>query len=130
MKTKYTVRGVNPSHLPALLHQLEDADIRIDEDQAIPVRCNPSALRPQEVVTLPYPGFATDLQAQLRALLTITPGISIITERIYPNRFMHVPELQRMGAQISIEGHTAIINGQKQLCGVPVLASDLRASAA
>jgi UDP-N-acetylglucosamine 1-carboxyvinyltransferase len=83
-----------------------------------------------EIITLPHPGFATDLQAQFTALLTRVSGISLVTERIYPNRFMHVSELQRMGADISIEGATAIVKGGTTLSGAPVMASDLRASAA
>ena len=83
-----------------------------------------------DVITLPHPGYPTDLQAQLIALMTQADGISIITERIYPNRFMHVPELQRMGAVISIEGASAIVKGASKLSGAPVMASDLRASAA
>ena len=88
------------------------------------------SLKPVDLITLPYPGFPTDLQAQLCALMTQTEGLSIITERIYPNRFMHVPELQRMGADIAIEGPSAIIKGASKLSGAPVMASDLRASAA
>ena len=87
-------------------------------------------LRPVDVTTLPYPAFPTDLQAQAMALMTVTPGISIITEKIYPNRFMHVPELGRMGAKIFLEGASAIVHGVKKLSGAPVMASDLRASAA
>ena len=82
------------------------------------------------MVTLPFPGFPTDLQAQICALASITSGLSIITERVYPSRFMHVPELLRMGAHISIEGSSAIIRGTNKLTGAPVMASDLRASAA
>ena len=81
-------------------------------------------------MTLPYPGFPTDLQAQICALMTQAEGISIITERIYPERFMHVPELARMGANISREGPSAIICGKTKLSGAPIMASDLRASAA
>ena len=89
-----------------------------------------NALKPVDVITLPHPGYPTDLQAQMIALMTQAEGISIITERIYPNRFMHVPELQRMGAVISIEGASAIVKGPIRLSGAPVMASDLRASAA
>jgi UDP-N-acetylglucosamine 1-carboxyvinyltransferase len=87
-------------------------------------------LRPVDIITLPHPGYPTDLQAQMCALLAITPGLSIITERIYPNRFMYVSELQRMGADIAIEGPSAIIKGRSRLSGAMVMASDLRASAA
>ena len=89
-----------------------------------------STLNPLEVVTLPFPGFPTDLQAQICALASVTPGLSVITERVYPSRFMHVPELLRMGAHISLEGSSAIIRGSQKLTGAPVMASDLRASAA
>jgi UDP-N-acetylglucosamine 1-carboxyvinyltransferase len=83
-----------------------------------------------ELVTLPYPGFPTDLQAQMMALLSLAEGTSIIRETIFENRFMHVSELSRMGADISINGSTAIVRGVKNLSGSPVMASDLRASAA
>ena len=82
------------------------------------------------MITLPHPGFPTDLQAQMCTMLSLTPGLSIITERIYPNRFMHIPELQRMGADVAIEGPSAIIKGKEHISGAPVMASDLRASAA
>ena len=86
--------------------------------------------RPADVVTLPYPGFPTDLQAQFMALLCVASGNSFVTEKIYPERFIHVPELQRMGARIRKEGPTAIVEGVDHLSGCPVMASDLRASAA
>lgn len=129
-ENQITIRGANPLHLSAFLHHLEEADIKIDSDNNIHVQGHPGRLKSKEIITLPHPGFPTDLQAQLSTLMVLTPGISIITERIYPNRFMHVPELQRMGAHISIEGPSAIINGQNTLYGAPIMASDLRASAA
>ena len=126
-----TIRGVNPNHLRSLFHQLEGTNIFIDtDDNSIHVRGNELSLNSREITTFPYPGFPTDLQAQMMTFLTTIPGISIVTERVWPSRFMHVPELQRMGAQISIEGASAIINGGNRLCGAPVMASDLRASAA
>jgi UDP-N-acetylglucosamine 1-carboxyvinyltransferase len=82
------------------------------------------------VTTLPPPGFPTDLQAQMTALLALADGVSVVTERIFPDRFMHVAELNRMGADIRKEGPSAIIKGVKELSGAPVMASDLRASAA
>jgi UDP-N-acetylglucosamine 1-carboxyvinyltransferase len=94
------------------------------------VDASKAKIMPIEATTLPYPGLPTDLQAQLCALMTQAKGISIITERIYPERFMHVPELCRMGAEISREGASAIISGGARLSGAPVMASDLRASAA
>src|SRR5258708_2645075 len=87
-------------------------------------------LNPVEMTTQPYPGFPTDLQAQLMALLCLGDGISVITERIFPDRFLHVGELNRMGGRIRKEGPTAIIQGIKELQGASVMASDLRASAA
>ena len=82
------------------------------------------------MTTQPYPGFPTDLQAQMMALLCLADGNSVITEKIYPDRFMHVAELSRMGAKLRKEGPTAIVEGVKKLIGAPVMASDLRASAA
>jgi len=87
-------------------------------------------LMPTDVSTQPYPGFPTDLQAQLMALLCLADGNSVITEKIFPDRFMHVAELGRMGADIRKEGPTVIVTGVKRLVGAPVMASDLRASAA
>jgi UDP-N-acetylglucosamine 1-carboxyvinyltransferase len=94
------------------------------------VEVSPSGVKPFEAITLPYPGFPTDLQAQTCALACRAEGLSILTERVYPSRFMHIPELLRMGAKISLEGTSAIIRGGKRLTGAPVMASDLRASAA
>ncbi|MDP3803923.1 MAG: UDP-N-acetylglucosamine 1-carboxyvinyltransferase, partial [Candidatus Omnitrophota bacterium] len=87
-------------------------------------------LKPMDVTTLPYPGFPTDMQAQVMSLMSVTDGISVITEKIYPERFIHISELNRMGANILLEGASAIIKGVKNLSGAPVMASDLRASAA
>src|SRR5205085_8721060 len=86
--------------------------------------------KPVELETEPYPGFPTDMQAQMCALLSTTGGISVITESIFPQRYMHVAELKRMGAQVQLEGPTAVIQGVDHLFGAPVMASDLRASAA
>jgi UDP-N-acetylglucosamine 1-carboxyvinyltransferase len=86
-------------------------------------------IRPVDVTTLPYPGFPTDMQAQMTALMCMTKGISVITEKIYPERFMHISELARMGAQIILEGSSAIVKGVPKLSAAPVMASDLRASA-
>jgi UDP-N-acetylglucosamine 1-carboxyvinyltransferase len=87
-----------------------------------------AALRPVELRTLPYPGFPTDLQAQMMALLTQAAGTSVITETIFENRFMHALELMRMGADIVMKGSTAVVRGATALCGAPVMATDLRAS--
>jgi UDP-N-acetylglucosamine 1-carboxyvinyltransferase len=96
--------------------------------QAVRVTCG-RVIRPVEVTTQPHPGFPTDLQAQLMALLTLADGNSVITERIFPERFLHVAELARMGAKIFRQGPTVIVSGVRQLTGAPVMASDLRASA-
>ncbi len=125
------VKGIAPKLLGAFLDKLEEAGLPM-ELGADNIRVTPykGSLKPVDVITLPHPGYPTDLQAQIGALMTQTEGLSIITERIYPHRFMHVPELQRMGAEISIEGPSAIIKGASQLSGAQVMASDLRASAA
>lgn len=127
---KISVHGANPDHLRAFLHHLEETNINIDSNNVIHIKGEGGRLTPKEIVTLAHPGFPTDLQAQMTTLLALTEGISIITERIYPNRFIHIAELQRMGANISTEGPNAIIQGTKKLYGAPVMASDLRASAA
>jgi UDP-N-acetylglucosamine 1-carboxyvinyltransferase len=89
----------------------------------------PEGIRSIDIKTQPYPGFPTDLQAQLMAMMTQANGLSVITETIFENRFMHVAELKRMGADIKINGSSAIVNGPKDLKGAPVMATDLRASA-
>jgi UDP-N-acetylglucosamine 1-carboxyvinyltransferase len=125
-----TLCGARADHLHAVLDKLAEAGARIDRNgSGITIRRN-GHLKPVDITTLPYSGFPTDAQAQMMALLTLTPGISIITERIFESRFMHVSELARLGADIEIEGPSAIVKGGKPLSGAPVMASDLRASAA
>jgi UDP-N-acetylglucosamine 1-carboxyvinyltransferase len=126
-----TIRGVEPSHLTAPLALLAKMGVTVERrgPATISVRAHDRP-RPVDVVTLPYPGFPTDLQAQFMALLTVAGGNSFVTEKIYPERFIHVAELQRMGARIRKEGPTAIVEGVDHLSGCPVMASDLRASAA
>lgn len=127
-----TLENVVPEHLSALLDKLEESRAGILERSPgkLHFRSTPDQRQPVDIITHPHPGFPTDIQAQFLALMTMTPGLSIITERIFPHRFMHVPELQRMGADVSLEGASAIIKGCKSLSGAPVMASDLRASAA
>jgi|TARA_B100001093_G_scaffold174204_4_gene167031 UDP-N-acetylglucosamine 1-carboxyvinyltransferase len=127
-----TVHGANHRDLGALLDKMDSIGARVDilSESSVRVRAALEPYKPTDVITLPHPGYPTDLQAQMCALMCLTPGLSIITERVYPNRFMHVPELQRMGADIAIEGSSAIIKGVPRLSGAPVMASDLRASAA
>ena len=125
-----TLRGVRADHLGAVLDKLTDAGAHIERRGADLTVSRNGRLKPVDITTLPYSGFPTDVQAQMMALMTLTPGISIITERIFESRFMHVSELTRLGADIEIEGPSAIIKGGKPLSGAPVMASDLRASAA
>src|SRR5881394_3214386 len=125
-----TLKGSRPEHLGAVLDKLREAGAKIDrKDNTLTVRRN-GQLRPVDLTTLPYAGFPTDAQAQMMVLMSLTPGISIITERIFESRFMHVSELARLGADIAIEGPSAIIKGGRPLNGAPIMASDLRASAA
>jgi len=124
-----TIENVRPLHLGAVIDILRRAGAEITAyDNACRV-VGPRTLRPVDVTTLPYPGVPTDVQAQLMALLCIASGISIVTEKIYPDRFMHVAELQRMGADLRKEGPSVIVNGVTELSGAQVMASDLRASA-
>ncbi len=127
-----TVIGANAQHLGAFFDKLDEAGIAVTIEGPDQLRVNATNLkvRPVDIITLPHPGYPTDLQAQMCALLAVTPGLSIVTERVYPNRFMYVSELQRMGADIAIEGPSAIIKGRTRLSGAMVMASDLRASAA
>lgn len=129
---KVLIRDAQKKYLGSFLDVLERAEcpVKAKSPSSIYVDASDLKLRPIEAITLPYPGLPTDLQAQLCALMTQADGISIITERIYPERFMHVPELARMGANIAREGPSAIISGGTKLSGAPVMASDLRASAA
>jgi UDP-N-acetylglucosamine 1-carboxyvinyltransferase len=124
------LRGARPEHLHAVLDKLKDSGAKIERNaNGLTVRRN-GRLRPVDITTMPYSGFPTDVQAQMMALMTLLPGISIITERIFESRFIHVSELARLGADIEIEGPSAIVKGGKPLSGAPVMASDLRASAA
>ncbi len=126
-----TVRNVNLDHMVAVVDKLREIGVQVEPagDAAATVG-SARHLEPVDVTTQPYPGFPTDLQAQLTALLCLAGGNSAITEKIFPDRFLHVAELGRMGADIRKEGYTAIVTGVKRLIGAPVMASDLRASAA
>jgi UDP-N-acetylglucosamine 1-carboxyvinyltransferase len=124
------VKGARAEHLEAFLIKLKEAGVALTADDAgIRVQRN-NDIRSVDVTTLPYPGFPTDLQAQLMVLMAIADGVSVITETIFENRFMHAQELDRMGAQIKLEGNRAIVRGVRELSGAPVMASDLRASVA
>lgn len=125
------IKKAETSHLNAVIDKLRQAGVRVDKGKTGTVRITRKGkLKAVDVTTLPYPGFPTDMQAQMMVLMAVTPGISVITEKIYPDRFMHVSELNRMGSKIFLEGPSAIVHGVKHLSGAPVMASDLRASAA
>jgi len=128
-KGDITIKNVFYQHLGAVIDKLEESGAYITKTNSyVHVRLK-RRLKPVNVTTLPYPGYPTDMQAQIMSLMSITPGISVITEKVYPDRFMHVAELNRMGAHIQREGPHAIVEGVKHLSGAPVMASDLRASA-
>jgi UDP-N-acetylglucosamine 1-carboxyvinyltransferase len=114
----------------AVLDKLREAGVKVERRGTALTVKRGGRLKPVDITTLPYSGFPTDAQAQMMVLLTLTPGISIITERIFESRFMHVSELARLGADIAIEGPSAIVKGGRPLSGAPIMASDLRASAA
>jgi UDP-N-acetylglucosamine 1-carboxyvinyltransferase len=125
-----TIKRVVPEHVSAVTDALTACGYQIQcAENSITVSPNGTA-QPIELATEPYPGFPTDMQAQMCALLSTTEGISVITENIFPQRYMHVAELKRMGAHMQLEGATAVIQGVERLFGAPVMASDLRASAA
>jgi UDP-N-acetylglucosamine 1-carboxyvinyltransferase len=121
--------GGKRSLVEAFSAKLEEAGAEITETpKGLKVSRKNGRIRPVNVVTEPHPGFPTDLQAQMMALLTLADGVSVLEERIFENRFMHAPELIRMGAQIDVHGGHATVTGVKELKGAPVMATDLRAS--
>ncbi len=123
------LQGARPELLQSALDTLKQAGAEItSNNEGIRVRRNGSGIRPVDVTTDPFPGFPTDLQAQLMALMSMAKGTSRITETIFENRFMHVQELARLGARIQLDGQTAIVTGVDKLRGAPVMATDLRAS--
>lgn len=129
-KGDVTLKGVNANHLSAVTDKLRQIGVTVDvSPEGFRVR-GEGTYKPADVWILPYPGFPTDMQAQIMALLAIVPGISVITETIWENRFMHVFEMNRMGADINIDRSHAVVKGVAKLSGAPVMASDLRASAA
>ena len=126
------IKNAQTLHLLAVIDKLRECGIRVSEQKGglRIIRNRSQKIRPIAVTTLPYPGFPTDMQAQMMSLLCLADGISVVTEKIYPERFIHTSELSRMGAHILVEGPNAIINGVEKLNGADVMASDLRASAA
>ncbi len=123
------IRGVELSSMESTLDKMRESGTEISvEGDALRVRAD-GPLSGMHVVTAPYPGFPTDMQAQLMAVLLLSSGSSIVTETVFENRFMHVPEYRRMGADITVDGRTAHVRGVGSLMGAPVMATDLRASA-
>jgi UDP-N-acetylglucosamine 1-carboxyvinyltransferase len=127
---RVTLNGARADHLGAVLDKLQEAGARIERHHGTLTVSAGNAIHPVEITTMPYSGFPTDMQAQLMALACLANGTSIITERIFESRFMHASELMRLGADIGVEGPSAIVRGGKPLSGAEVMASDLRASAA
>ncbi len=129
-KSEITLTDVEPKHLGAVLAKLEEMGSTFTTTQDT-ITIHPSQnIKPVKIVTQEYPAFPTDMQAQFLALATQADGVSIIEERLFENRFMHVSELQRMGADITLNGHTATVSGKTELSGTDVMATDLRASSA
>ena len=122
------LEGADAEEMSATLHALRNIGVEVESDtKGVHIAAN-GRLRAANLSTAPYPGLATDMQAQLMALLTVAEGASVLTETIFENRYMHVPELNRMGANIEVSGRTAIVHGQPGLTGAEVMATDLRAS--
>ncbi len=129
-KSKLVIRNAISSHLFALIDKLEESGINIEIKGGTIITKPEKKWKAVDIVTLPYPGFPTDLQAQMMSFLSLADGMSVITEKVFPERFIHVGELNRMGANISLDGSKAIVKGVDKLYGTKVMASDLRASAA
>lgn len=124
-----TVKDCRPEHSNALIEKLKETGLEITTGKDWVKVMNTSRVKSADVKTLPYPGFPTDMQAQFMALMALADGLSVITETVFENRFMHIAELRRMGADIKVQGNAAVVSGVKQLLGAPVMATDLRASA-
>lgn len=125
------LQGARLEHLHALMAPLQEAGVKIEEDgEDLLISRNGHPLKGIDIMTEPYPGFPTDLQAQFMTMLTLCDGAGMVTETIFENRFMHVPELARLGANITVHGGSAIVRGVDQLKGAEVMATDLRASVA
>jgi UDP-N-acetylglucosamine 1-carboxyvinyltransferase len=123
------IMGCEPNHLQAVINKLRQAGITIEQEAGGLRVIGAETISSTDVKTLPYPGFPTDMQAQFMVLMCLANGLSVISETIFENRFIHVSELQRMGADITVSGTTAVVSGGAGLTGAPVMATDLRASA-
>ena len=129
--SKIRINGVNEEHLRPVIEKLKEGGIIFSDYKNNSITVDGRSKKtPLDIKTLPYPGFPTDMQAQIMSLLSVVEGVSVITETVFENRFMHVAELQRMGANIKIDGRTAIVEGVPKLTGCQVKATDLRAGAA
>jgi UDP-N-acetylglucosamine 1-carboxyvinyltransferase len=126
---KIKIKNCNQEHIDSVMVKLREAGLEIQQEQDKLTAQGNKRLNAIDITTMPYPGFPTDMQAQYMALAAVSSGTSIITENIFENRFMHVAELRRMGADIRVEGSTATVRGVQSLKGAPVMATDLRASA-
>ena len=125
-----TIENVIPKHLESITAKLKEIGVELTEGtDFVHIKCD-KELKKCNVKTMPHPGFPTDMQPQITALLSIVPGTSVVTEAVWDNRFRYIEELRRMGANISVDGRTAVIEGVKELDGAPVKATDLRAGAA
>ena len=129
-QSEISLSPVFPEHLASVIAKLREVGPQVVTEGSDRLRLIPAPLRATDIETLPFPGFPTDMQAQFMALLTLSEGSSMVTETVFENRLRHVAELQRMGANIRVKGNIALVNGGPFLSGAPVMATDLRASAA
>lgn len=124
-----TITHCRPDHMEAVLTKFQEAGAKIRAEKDLVRLTVPAPLKGTDVRTLPFPGFPTDMQAQMVAVMALAEGTSVVTETVFESRFMHVEELRRMGADIRVEGNRLVVTGRRALTGAPVMASDLRASA-
>ncbi len=128
--SKITLENIIPEHLESIISKMEEMGFSFEIDKKSITICPTDEIKPCEIITTEYPGFPTDMQAQFMALMTQAEGVSMVEERLFENRFMHVSELQRMGASIILRGNSATVQGKIKLYGADVMATDLRASSA
>ncbi len=128
--SQITITSINHDHLVPVVAKLEEIGCKLIKESDTSLTIVPGELRASDIETLPYPGFPTDMQAQFMALLSLSEGNSLVTETVFENRLRHVAELKRMGADIKVKGNCAMVRGVPRLSGAPVMATDLRASAA